>query len=404
MNTKFLTDRAEVHFNTSTHLYIILVSVLVLIVGVLALKKLEAPNKYILPLMGAMGIVIGFIFWFTKQNVMLVIDKKAQTIQIQEKTKQGLLTSTLPFDNFNALIVQRAVSISRNNSAGTSSKSVSFQIQLKRNDGAMVKLATYHQLNNAYEFVSKLKKIVPYQVYIIDAPMEEYKTGVQKLKQLEGAQVLDDYTPLLKSHLTTQQTPAKIQLPTSPGFDKTHNAEGTTYQWSNRKNIAVMLLGVIFITGFIFLIQLIDHKGIRLGANIFMGLICLAMVAGLINSAFGTSYLHLGKQQLTHKSVLFGKTIGSQSWNYSQLAEIMSELGTQGDQSIQLSSKKGQDLLHQLAHSSPENLVSQMMGLISHYKSYFMTIDVSGLLLSERLYLELEIAKKMTQSQSESSQ
>lgn len=403
MNTKFLADKAEIHFNTSVPLYIIAVSIIVLVVGILVFKKMQAPNQYVLPLMGAMGFVIGLIFWLSKQNVTLVIDKKTQRIQIQEKTKQGVLTSTLPFDNFNSLIVQRAVSVSRN-SSGSSSKSVSFQIQLKRNDGAMVKLATYRQLNNAYEFVQKLKKLLPYPVYIIDAPMEQYKAALQKFKQLEGAQVLDDFTPLLKSHLNEQQTAPQIQLPNAPSFSQIQNSEGTSYQWSNRKNVVVMLLGLVFIIGFIFFVQLIEHKGIKLGVNIFLGLICVAMVAGIVNNALGKSYLIFGKQQLTHKNILFGKTLSKQSWNYSQIAEIMSELSTQGDQTIHLSSKSGQDLLHQLAHQSPETLISQMMGLISNYKSYFMTIDVSGLLLSERLYLELEIAKKMTHSHSQSSQ
>jgi hypothetical protein len=403
MNTKFFADKAEIHFNTSVHLYIIIVSVIVLVTGILVFKKMQAPNQYVLPLMGAMGTVIGLIFWLSQQKISLVIDKNTQNIEIKEHTKQGVLTSTLPFDNFNALIVQRAVSVSRN-SSGSSSKSVSFQIQLKRNDGAMVKLATYSQMNKAYEFVRQLKTLVPYPIYIIDAPMEQYKNALQKFKQLEGAQILEDFTPLLKAHLNEQQTPAKIQLPKTPSFSQTQNSAGATYQWSNRKNVAVMLLGLVFITGFIFFVQLIDHKAVKLGVNIFLGLICLAMIAGIVNSAFGKSHLIFGKQKLTYQSVIFGKTINHQSWEYSQIAEIMSELSTQGDQTIHLSSQSGQALLQQLAYQSPENLISQMMGLISNYKSYFMTIDVSGLSLSERLYLELAIAKKMTHSQSQSSQ
>lgn len=403
MNTKFFADKAEIHFNTSVPVYIIVISVIVLVTGILVFKKMQAPNQYVLPLMGAMGIVIGLIFWLSQQKISLVIDKNAQSIEIKEHTKQGVLTSTLPFDNFNALIVQRAVSVSRN-SSGSSSKSVSFQVQLKRNDGAMVKLATYSQMHKAYEFVRQLKTLVPYPIYIIDAPMEQYKAALQKFKQLEGAQVLEDFTPLLKANLNEQQTPAKIQIPKSPSFSQVQNLAGTTYQWSNRKNVAVMLLGLVFITGFIFFVQLIDHKAVKIGVNIFLGFICLAMVAGIVNSAFGKSHLIFGKQKLTYQTVIFGKTINNQSWEYSQIAEIMSELSTQGDQTIQLSSQSGQALLQQLAYQSPENLISQMMGLISNYKSYFMTVDVSGLSLSERLYLELEIAKKMTHSQSQSSQ
>lgn len=403
MNTKFFADKAEIHFNTSVHLYIIIISVIVLIAGILVFKKMQAPNQYVLPLMGAMGLVIGSIFWVSQQKISLVIDKNAQSIQIKEHTKQGVLTSTLPFDNFNALIVQRTVSVSRN-SSGSSSKSVSFQVQLKRNDGAMVKLATYSQINKAYEFVRQLKTLVPYPIYIIDAPMKQYKVALQKFKQLEGAQVLEDFTPLLKAHLNEQQTPAKIQIPKAPSFSQTQNSAGTTYQWSNRKNVAVMLLGLVFITGFIFFVQLIDHKTIKIGVNIFLSFICLAMIAGIVNSAFGKSNLIFGEQKLTYKTVIFGKTINNQSWEYRQIAEIMSELSTQGDQTIQLSSQSGQALLHQLAYQPPEALISQMMGLISNYKSYFMTIYVSGLSLSERLYLELAIAKKMTHSQSQSSQ
>lgn len=395
MNTKFLADRAELHFNSYIPLYIMLAGIVVLVIGLLIFKKFDSNIKFVVPVMGGMALVIGAVFWLTRQNLVLIIDKKAQNIQIQEKTNEGTLTSTLPFDNFRALVVQRAVSTSRNNSSGTTSKSISFQIQLQRNDGAMIELATYHRFKNAYEFVQKLKTLVPYKVYIINTPIEEYQTYLKKFEQLEDTQLLDSYEPLLNFKFEQKPTAAQIQLPAMTSFAKQKNSQGTTYQWNNRKNIWTLLLVLIFIGGFIILIQMIEHRTFKLIANIFMGIVGLAAFYALLNSMFGSSSLRFDQQQLTYQNELFGMKTTNQSWDYSNIAGIMSKLNDSGDRSLNLSSKMGQDLLQRLAYDAPENLMSDLMGLVMNYKSYFMTIDMSGLLLSERLHLEQEISQKV---------
>ena len=399
MDVKFLADKAQIQFNSNMPLYIVLVGVVVLVVGLLVFKKFDTNVKFVLPIMGGMAVVIGLIFWLTQQKLTLIIDKKAQNIQVQEKTSQGTLTSTLPFDNFRALIVQRAVSTSRN-SSGTTNKSISFQIQLQRNDGAMVKLATYRKFKNAYEFVKELKKLVPYKVYIINTPISEYQTYIQKFKQLEGTQVLDNYEPLLELSFDGKQTPAKVQIPKNPGFDTLNNSAGTTYQWSNRKNVSVLLLALVFVGGFLMLAQLIPHRGFKLGATIFMGIMAVLVLYATVNSLFGKSSLILVKDKLTYQTQLFGMKTHHQVWSFNDIAGILSELSNDGDKTLNLTSKSGQDLLHRMAYQSPENLVGDLMNLVMSYKSYFMTVDISGLRLSERLYIELEISKKVIENRS----
>ena len=344
-------------------------------------------------MMGGMAIAIGAIFWLSKQHMVLVVDKKAQHILLQEKTSEGILSSTLPFDNFRALVVQRAVSTSKSSNSGTS-KSISFQIQLLRNDGAMVKLATYSRFKNAYSFVEKLKKLVPYKTYIINTPTEEYQTYITKFKQLEGVEVLSDFEPLFATKFDGTQTPAKIQLPKNTSFTQKKNSAGTIYEWNNRKNVWTMLLAVVFVTGFVFFAQIVNHRTVKLVINIFTAIIGLALLYGLINSMFGKNSLQFGSRQLTYQNVLFGMKTVDQSWSYSDIAGILSELDDSGDRTVNLSSKMGQELILKMAYESPASLMNDMMELVMNYKSYFMTIDMNGLRLSERLYIEQEIGKK----------
>ncbi|OJJ15864.1 hypothetical protein BKI52_36710 [marine bacterium AO1-C] len=399
MDVKFLADKAQIQFNTNMPLYIILVGVVVVTIGVLIFKKFDNHVKFVLPIMGGMAMVIGLIFWLSQQKLTLIIDKTAQSIQVQEKTSGEMLTSTLPFDNFRALIVQRAVSTSRN-SSGTTSKSISFQIQLQRNDGAMVKLANYRKFKNAYEFVKELKKLVPYTTYIINTPIAEYQTYLEKFKQLEGVQVLDNYEPLLNLSFDNKQTPAKVQIPKNPAFATLTNSAGTTYRWSNRKNAAVLLLALVFVAGFFMLAQLIPHRGFKLGATIFIVIMGLIISYATINSFFGKSSLVLAQDQLTYRTELFGMKTHNQVWNYSDIAGMLTELSNDGDKTLNITSKSGQELVHRMAYQSPENLVGELMGLVMNYKSYFMTVDMSGLRLSERLYIETEISKKVAERRS----
>ncbi len=400
MDVKFLADKAQIQFNTNVPLYIVLVGVVVLGIGLLVFKKFDSNVKLVLPIMGGLAMVIGLIFWLGQQKLTIVIDKASQTIQLQEKTSQGVLTSTLPFDNFRALIVQRAVSTSRNTNSGTTSKRISFQIQLQRNDGAMVKLATYRQFKNAYQLVKELKKLVPYQVYIINTPIAEYQTYLNKFKQLEGTQVLDNYDPLLNLSFDGQQTPANIQIPRNPTFVTANHSVGTTYSWSNRKNGATLLLALVFVAGFIMLAQLIPHRGFKLGATIFLGLMTFLVSYATINSFFGKSSLVLASNELTYDTQLFGMRTHHQVWKYHDVAGILSELSNDGDKTLNITSKNGQELVQRMAYQTPENMVSELMGLVLNYKSYFMTVDMSGLRLSERLYLETEISKKITEQRS----
>ena len=394
MDVKFLADKAQIQFNTNVPLYIVLVGVVVVAIGLLVFKKFDNQVRFVLPVMGGMAVVIGLIFWLGQQKLTLIIDKKAQSILLQEKTSEGVLTSTLPFDNFRALIVQRAVSTSRN-SSGTKSQSISFQIQLQRNDGAMVKLATYRQFKNAYGFVKELKKLVPYPTYIINTPIAEYQTYLEKFKQLEGTEVLDNYEPLLNLSFDGTQTPANIQIPKSPTFATLNNSAGTTYRWSNRKNASTLLLALVFVAGFLILAQLIPHRGFKLGATIFMGIMAVIILYATINSFFGKSNLVLSQDQLTYQTQLFGMKTHHQAWNYSDIAGILTELNNDGDKTLNITSKSGQELMQRMAYQSPENLVGELMSLVMSYKSYFMTVDMSGLRLSERLYIDTEISKKV---------
>ena len=398
MDVKFLADKAQIQFNTNVPLYIVLVGVVVVVVGLLVFKKFDNQVKFVLPIMGGMAVVIGLIFWLGQQKLTLIIDKKAQSILLQEKTSEGVLTSTLPFDNFRALIVQRAVSTSRN-SSGTTSKSISFQIQLQRNDGAMVKLATYRQFKNAYEFVKELKKLVPYPTYIINTPIAEYQIYLDKFKQLEGTKVLENYEPLLNLSFDGKQTSPKIQIPKSPTFATLNNSTGTTYRWSNRKNASMLLLALVFVAGFIMLAQLIPHRGFKLGATIFLGIMTVLVLYATVNSLFGKSSLVLSTGKLTYQTQLFGMKTHNQTWSYSDIAGILTELNNDGDKTLNITSKSGEQLVQRMAYQSPENLMGDLMGLVMNYKSYFMTVDMSGLRLSERLYIDTEISKKLVNRQ-----
>lgn len=394
MDTKFLADKAEFHFNSNVPLYILLTGIVILVVGLLVFKKFDNNLKLVLPIMGGMAIAIGAIFWLSRQHLVLIIDKQKQHILLQEKTSEGILNSTLPFDNFRALVVQRAVSTSKSNNSSGTSRSISFQIQLLRNDGAMVKLATHRQFKNAYSFVEKIKKLLPYKTYIINTPTEEYQAYITKFKQLEDVEILSDFEPLLTTRFDDKQTPAKIQLPKNTSFSQKKNSAGTTYTWGNRKNVWTMLLALVFFTGFVFFAQLINQSTVKLVINIFVGIIGLALLYGLVNSMFGKSSLQFGSQQLTYQNVLFGMKTVNQSWNYNDIAGILSELDDSGDRPVNLSSKMGQDLMHRMAYQTPESLASDILGLVMNYKSYFMTIDMNGLRLSERLYIEQEIGKR----------
>lgn len=298
-------------------------------------------------------------------TIKIIINAKLGVMNIIESSIRSVQSITLPLRFFSNIVVCK-------NLLSDKTGDLLYSTMLLSEHGTCLELSLFKSYNAALDFAEKLQSITGYTIVGHDNTNPS----------------VFPYTRIIP--------PDNIIFPKHDRIGIIHNGSITTLRWKNSKTIISFLLVLLFLYG-------LYYTGLSICNNytippvihyVYMLILLLGGLSAIIFYAImaaQSSYIRISPKGIEKFFGLFGKKWNDQFIPKEDFGIIMNTID-EHSKCINFIRKKG---LEVLSSCMQEGVVSNNASLQSIFRHSLMTANTSTLTFEERLFIEIEILKKL---------
>lgn len=396
MKARLFGDALELYSGGTAPWYFLGLGILLLVVGFFFIKKLDKGFKWYMPTVGLLMTAISATALILGEGVTIRIDKEKQHVHITEKRGiMGTAVSVFAMNNFTHLEVLQHLSLTQEDPT-LDSDQTSYVMQLARTNNKPLELGLYEDKEKLRKILDKLRKLLPFSVYLIAPPDKIDDNFYKQFVNEENIEIKYAYPVIVPPDDPTAITPPKHKDAAQPNLEIDNSGKFQEMSWFNRKYVFwITMIDLIIFSLLVLLYRIIIlyRNFTRLTITLYVLLVLASIISGAITLATfaGRSHVRFEGSNIVYSTRLFGITAYENRVAKTDILLVSNSLTMDWNTNLTILTGRGLTLLIRLQTETENNVAEAFQNATLEPKAYRMNIDVSPLTIKERLILEKKI-------------
>lgn len=397
----------KIIFSTSKLPFLALgaISVMFFVIVFLFHKKFQHNPEPIKHLLIGMGIIFAggaLLFRFYSKNIKITLNDPAGKIYLEETLQGNTVNTLISLNDFQRIDIYEVISTKNKEKA-----QISYELNLISKTETPHKLIEFQTFTKVRKFIDAFVKInnLPINIYM----SEKFKKNIDTANYNQQVMVIyntpfENWKNIDTQNLIINRLTTGYDLPENSILEVNQTENKTEFKWAIRSNLVGIILFLGVLSGFMYLFLAVFIPKYGWIASTIIGfcfniiLLCLGIFS-LIYVLFGHPRLTLDNKQIHAETLIFGKQISKQSFQYDDIRLIWNSINSNDQNTITLYSSDGLEQIFNFYKQSANDFdMMQIIGLIMNLRHYVMTIDTQALSYPERLYIEQQIINRIASS------